>query len=317
MREIVLNHASIKAPSEDTAVEWLKDLVLGLSSLVGAGLAVATLRARHAPSEIYCLPGKSLFSVSIDLLQSGARDEFRFFSALNSKIPLMNDADPQAEARFLTCQHRTLGGDCGEPLLYCAITGAISVGFPSAPEWKGDSLVVSFEELLPDGDLEEWDEDIDNVAQNQHALSVINRHRSELRKHLSEAGSGDAIWINKEEAFPHLLFGRDVEAQLSAINPGELGTLVNRLAGLDEAAAAWSTDKGEAPNWRSKVTDENHSVKTNPRLREARRFQSRAGTRELFYWHARFGSHRRIHLRFDRTTFGVEVGYIGNHLPIR
>ena len=316
MREIVLNHGSIEAPSEDTAVEWLKDLVIGISSLVGAGLAVATLRARYAPSDICCLPGKSLFSISMDMRLSGAREEFLFFSTLNSKIPLLNDADPQAEARFLSCQHRTLAGDYGEPLLYCAITGAISVGFPSSSEWNHDSLIVAFEELLPDGQFEEWEEDVDNVAQKQHALNVIDRHRDELRKHLSETGSGAAIWINREEAFPHLLFGPDVEAQLAAINPGELGTLINRLTSLDDAAAAWLLDRGEAPNWRSKVTDENRSVKTNPRLREARRFQSRSGSRELFYWHARFGARMRIHLRFDRPTFGVEIGYIGNHLPL-
>ena len=316
MREMVLNHVSISAPSPDTAVEWLKDLVIGLSGLVGEGVVNATLRARHFPHEICYLPGKNLLSLSMDLLQSGAREEFLFFSTLNSKVPLMNDADPEAESRFLSCQHRTMDGDGGEPLLYCALSGAISVGFPSTQEWDQDSLTVAFEELLPNGEFEEWDERIDNVARQQHALNVIDRHRIDLQQRLSESSSGNAIWASREEVFPHLLFGQDVEAHLSVINPGEFGTLINRLAALDEAAAAWPKDKGEAPSWKSKVTDENHSVKANPRLREARRFRSRDGTRELFYWHARFGAHRRIHLRFDRTTYTVEIGYIGNHLPL-
>ena len=316
MREMVLNHASIGAPTSDTAVEWLKDLVIGLSELVGEGVVDATLRARHFPHEICYLPGKNLLSLSMDLLQSGAREEFLFFSTLNSKVPLMNDADPEAESRFLSCQHRTIDSEGGEPLLYCAITRAISVGFPSTHEWDQDSLTVAFEELLPNGEFEEWDENIDNVVRQQHALNVIDRHRIQLKQRLSESSSGAAIWASREEAFPHLLFGRDVESHLSVINPGELGTLINRLATLDEAAAAWPIDKGEVPSWKSKVTDENHSVKTNPRLREARRFRSNQGTRELFYWHARFGAHRRIHLRFDRTTYAVEIGYIGNHLPL-
>ena len=51
-------------------------------------------------------------------------------------------------------------------------------------------------------------------------------------------------------------------------------------------------------------------------LREARRFRSSRGTRELFEWHARFGGNGRIHLRIDSTTREIEVGYIGHHLPL-
>ena len=317
MREMVLNNVSFRAPSRDTAVDWLRDLILGMSQLVGAGVVKARLRARHFSHDVECLPGHDLFSISLDLLTRGAHEEFRFFSSLNSKVPLLNDADPQDKARFLGCQHKTMEPEDGEPLLYCAIADGVSVGFPSSQEWDGDLLTVEFEELLADGTSEEWSEDIDNVARQQHAAGVIDRHRRELRELLMQSGNGVAIWNNREEAFPHLAFGYDVETHLSVINAGELGTLINKLGSLDEAAAAWPLEKGEAPPWKSKVTDENYSVKTNPSLREARRFRSREGTQELYFWHARFGSDRRIHLRFDRATFAVEIGYIGNHLPLK
>ena len=317
MREMVLNHVSLRAPTRDTAVDWLRDLILGLSQLVGDGVVGATLRSRYFSHEVDCLPGQDLFSISLDLLHRGAHEEFRFFSTLNAKVPLLNDADPQDKARFLGCQHRTMAAEDGEPLLYCAIAEGVAVGFPSSQEWDGDLLTVEFEELLTDGTSEEWSEDIDNVARHQHALGVIDRHRSGLRELLMKSGNGVAIWDSREEAFPHLVFGQDVETHLSMINPGELGTLINRLGSLDEAAAAWPLERGEVPPWKSKVTDENYSVKTNPSLREARRFRSSEGNRELFFWHARFGSDRRIHLRFHRTTFAVEIGYIGNHLPLR
>ena len=53
----------------------------------------------------------------------------------------------------------------------------------------------------------------------------------------------------------------------------------------------------------------------NRKFREARRFRTSHGTHELFEWHARFGDHGRIHLRFDPESHEVEIGYIGWHLP--
>lgn len=317
MRDMVLNHTSFIAPTRDNAVDWLRDLILGMSQLAGAGVVKPLLRARHFPHDVECLPGHDLFSISLDLLNRGAHEEFRFFNSLNSKVPLLNDADSQIKARFLGCQHKTMAPKDGEPLLYCAIAGGVSVGFPSSQEWDADSLIVEFEELLADGPPEEWSEVIDNLARQRHAASVVDRHRSEIREFLMQSGNGADVWNSREEAFPHLVFGCDVENHLSQVNPGELGTLINKLASLDEAAGKWPLEKGEAPPWKSKVTDESYSVKTNRSLREARRFRSREGTQELYLWHARFGGDRRIHLRFDRATFVVEIGYIGNHLPLR
>ena len=70
------------------------------------------------------------------------------------------------------------------------------------------------------------------------------------------------------------------------------------------------------PSWTRKVTPESQPVMNDPRLREERRFRSHRGTRELFEWHARFGSSGRIHLRMDPSSREVEIGYIGPHLPL-
>ena len=64
------------------------------------------------------------------------------------------------------------------------------------------------------------------------------------------------------------------------------------------------------------VTPESTRVMRDPVLREARGFRSHRGTREIFEWHARFGSGGRIHLRFDPDSREVEIGYIGPHLPL-
>ena len=84
---------------------------------------------------------------------------------------------------------------------------------------------------------------------------------------------------------------------------------------LDESAAKWREVGGTLPPWTCKVTPESSSLMNKPTLSEARRFRSHRDTRELFEWHARFGSNGRIHLRFDASSQEIEIGYIGPHLP--
>ena len=166
---------------------------------------------------------------------------------------------------------------------------------------------------MPDGEFADAREDIDNLTRSVHAGPIVDRHRMELQHQCSNAGD---LWNRREQVFPHLTFGPDVEDHLAALNAGWLSTLVNRLADLDAAAEEWRTAGGPAPPWKSIVTPESVELMKNPTLREARRFRSVRGAMVLFEWHARFGSGARIHLRFDARTREIEIGYIGVHLPI-
>ena len=316
MREMVLNHASIQSPDRDTAIEWLRDLAVGLSHIISEGVVQAVLRASRYSSEIYLSPDWTLFDAQKDLRQTGARDEFLLLATMQTRVPLLNGADLDVANRFRGCDHATLTRADGEPLLYCAISNSVSVGFPSSSPWDHYQVTVIFDELLPSGEFNVAHETIDNLTRSEHASTVIIRHREQIRDGLLQVADAASLWERRQEAFPNLVFGRDVEAHLSAMNPGELGTVVNRLASLDEAAARWPMEGGPAPRWRTLVTDEPSSVKNNPSLREARRFRSGEGTRQLYMWHARFGSNRRIHIRFEGSSYMVEVGYIGPHLPL-
>lgn len=310
MREMVLNHASLQAPDHYSAVDWLKDVTSGMTLLILHRVAESTLRMSRLPHEIHCMPAWSLLDALLELRRVGSLEEYLFIMRLSTKVPLLSDVDQNVVDRFLGCEAKGLHPEDGAPLVLCAITDGIAVGFPSAG-WDRDQLTISFNEMIEDESIGEATETIDNLTRSAHARTICERYRAGL----PQPKNGADLWENREKRFPHLVFGPEVGGQLSALNTAVLQTVVNKLASLDDSAAAWRDSRDTIPTWLCKVTPESDSVMNNERLREARRFRSHYGTRELFEWHARFGSGGRIHLRFDPRTFEVEIGYIGDHLP--
>lgn len=330
MREMVLNHASLSAPDKYTALGWLKDLVVGMTELSQNRVVQSVLRASRDLYSIQCYPYESVWDAYLDLDRQGWWQESLFLMQLADKSPYLNDVeeesllkdvDQEIKDRFrlceaVGCEARTLSPEDGKPLVLCAITDGIAVGFPSEPIWKRDQLDVSFNELIEDstGEISELEvsETIDNLTQTAHAKPILERHRANLRK----SSSYKELWSNRVAIFPNLLFSPGVERQLERLDHALLRTIINKLASLDGAAGEWSVKGGPSPQWRSHVTDETDSVKNNPKLRDARKFRSHNGSSELFMWHARYGNSGRIHLRFDASTYEVEIGYIGPHLPL-
>lgn len=315
MREMILNHASLASAGRREATAWLADMATGMASLVRDGVAPAMLRMVRSAYEIRCPGDRSLYEAYQELRRTGARDAYLFLVRLTTKAPLLSDVDPDVKDRFLACEAtaceaKTLLPEDGAPLVLCAIADGIAVGFPSEPIWDRVRLTVAFQELLTDATLERAEETIDNLARPTHAAPIAVRHRKRVRLECRNAAD---VWSRRGQLFPHLTFGPDVEDQLAKLNV--LSTVVNRLADLDASAAAWRKAGGAAPAWTCRVTDESKSVKEEPGLREARRFQSIHGGRVLFTWHARFGSSGRIHLRFDAGARQVEIGHVGGHLP--
>ena len=307
MREMVLNHASLAADSRSAAVAALKDIISGMAALVNCGAAGRILRSAHDMTQTPCAPGFSLFDALLDLRRTRAHEDYAFFAGLATKSPLVSDLG--TEHRFFGCETRDIPTRDGAPLLLCALEDSVAVSFPTHADWDRDRIVVRFDELLPDGTFSGESEEIDHLSRAGHAEPICLRYQESRRANLR---SGEELWRRRREAFPNLLFGLDVEDDVAALP--HLRTVINRLSELDAAAADWND--GPVPPWTCKVTNESARVQNNPQLREARRFRSRSGAHEFLYWHARFGNHGRIHLRFDAGAREVEIGYIGPHLPL-
>ena len=307
MREMVLHHASVRSPDRHTAVHWLKDVAVGMAQLIDKKVTQSSLRIYRPLYEIGCLPGYSLWDAYQWLREGKERDLYGFLMHLSAKCPLLSEVEFDVEERFRACEAKELSPEDGEPLVLCAITNWIAVGFPSEQVWDNDRLTVSFKELLPDESIGETSETIDYLARSVHAHSIYERHHTAFFQSLIPS----ELWERREETFPNLVFGPDVEL------PSEFSwSIVGKLTDLDRSGAEWRNVGGPTPPWTCKVTPESERVRNNENLLNARRFMSRRGTRELFEWHARVGSGVRIHLRFEANSKEIEIGYIGPHLPL-
>jgi len=255
---------------------------------------------------------ENMFHALNILRSSGAREEYRFIVSLATKTPLLNEVDERINDRFRACENTEFPEDDGAPLVLCAITDWIAVGFPTEPLWDSDSLEIHFDEILDDESITGTTEYIDNLTRSIHAGPICDRHEGKFLAGIEPV----VLWNNREEAFPFLTFGPGVEKNLTEIQSREFHTVVKKLAALNKTAMIWRDEGGTIPPWRTHVTPETDSVNLSKKLREARRFKSRDGTHKLFEWHARFGRAGRIHLRFDLSLREIEVGYIGGHLPL-
>ena len=215
-REMILNHASLSVGDPTVAIDFLKDAVSGAAQLVKEGVVGSVLRADRGAQEIYCAEGFSLFDVVQELRKSGARDEHLFFARMVTKTPLLDGIGADDRQRFLGCETRDLPPEDGDPLLLCALTHAVAVGFPTHEDWDRDRVTVRFEELLPDGTFSPESEDIDHLARATHAAPICARHRHRLRAGLQPG----ELWKNREAAFSNLAFGPDVENHLEELPAG-------------------------------------------------------------------------------------------------
>ena len=321
VRDLVLNHMSLTAPDRRSAIEWICDLIEGISGL-GKFQVVSGRLIRYstdAPVNLWyfqCDDGSRVDNVIHVLRSTGRMEVARRLQQLDNKS-LIEEQDPDIVEKFEACdadgcESVLLTPDEGAPLLLCALTNGIAVSFPSQEHWKRDVLNVRYIEdvLLEDGNFAEYSESVDNLSQSANAQAILDRHRESVR---NCSGPRD-LWLRRGEMFPHLTFGPDVEQQLNRVDNSLLGNVIKRLTQLDETVAEWRDGRDPSPNWRSKVTPERAEVMNQSKWRDARTFRTVAGGTEVFEWHARYGK-RRIHFVLDRSTRSMEIGYIGPKLP--
>ena len=313
MREMILNHASLVDGDQCVTIGWWEDIARGMAKLTQYKVVRASLR-------MYELSYPLLHQIYQEIRKSGAHEEYLFLMRLITKMPLLDDFAEEVKSRLPGCEaeafqlqeRKPLSSGEMEPLLLCALVNGIAVGPPSDPCWDSDLITVAFKEILPDTTIQKVSEKVDNLARSIHADPIRERNRAQIR---TDAGPQD-LWEKRKIVFPHLMFGLGVKANILNLSTHFLNTVVKKLGALDESAKKWCDVGGAAPPWTCLVTPESDTVMNSQKLRKFRLFESLDGTPKMYEWHARFGSGGRIHFRFDATTREVEIGYIGQHLPL-
>lgn len=291
----------------------LPELARGIAQLERSQVVLKSLRMAHAPHQFRIQGGGSLFDAFRECARNGWRDESRYLMTLSARVPIGVGLQPHVRDRIQLSEVTGLNREEGEVLIVCALCDWISVSLPCESLWDRDTLTVEFLELLSDDSFVRVSNSVDNIARSEHAKPIIIRIRQQLQAGCSDGGG---LWERRTAMFPHLVFGPDVRKDLLELNPRLIGTVVNRLAELNKTANDWSENKRHSPPWRCKVTPESQSLMDHPKRAKTRHFRSVHGGKRSFYWHARFGNGGRIHIRFDRANFEIEVGYIGMHRPL-
>lgn len=133
--------------------------------------------------------------------------------------------------------------------------------------------------------------------------------------------SGKELWEKREILYPHLIFCVEVKEQLKDIRiKAHIRNVMKRIQILEDYFSAFD-GKFDKNKVGGDCRDESFSVKSNPELREYRKFKLpyKDGEAAYFYWHINFpGDYPgRIHFLPDVENKKGIIGYIGKHLPTK
>ena len=293
---MVLNHASWAAVARSDAGDSIREV---------AGAMISLIQNRTVGNYLRCLDGWWTGAYN-DVRDLGAHDELDLLLELCDRAPVLR---ANVAASLPGCGVKGFSKDDGEPLALCAITDGIAIGLPRGV-WDNDVVVFTLEQLAPDGEVAETVVKIDHVACYVHAEKICERRRAAL---LSEISSFRDLWRQRRSLYPNLLFGMDVEKQISNLSPGHVGIVLRRLANLDRSAREWYRVRSALPQI-SNVSAESSTVIQDDYLRSQRLHRSSEGDAKLFVNHVKLRNGLRIYVEYCRQSYNIEVGYIGWHL---
>ena len=270
---MIFNHQSAQSLDVDreTTVDWLHDVVQGMSCLVQKNITTTVLRMHKSHYEIVCLPEFTLASAMQSLRERGFRDNF-FFQKLITKVPILSDTDDELRNRFAGCEAHDMTMDDAGPLVLCALTEGILISFPSRPVWAEPLVEIRISELFEDEEIREEDHYVHNLSKESHTEEIKNMHLSHCRASMD----GKEWWKELKDNFPNLEFGPDVHNSLTGVG-SQLTTIRRKLSSLNLSAKKWQDSGSNEPTWFTRVSPESAERMRNPKFRNSRKFLSITG----------------------------------------
>ena len=186
----------------------------------------------------------------------------------------------------------------------------IGVSFPSEPRWAQTRIALRHLRLDRDCHAREDTVEVLNLSGPTHAEQVSD---SIVRRcQLALAEDPLRLASRKNECFPHLRFGRAVDRYLDNLPPAILSRVVQKLMILDDACRKWR--QADTMTFPELSDCRAESEPTMQQYGDRRIFSDPQGRDQTYERHVPVGGYR-IHLRVVHQPRGIEVGYVGRHLP--
>lgn len=180
--------------------------------------------------------------------------------------------------------------------------------------WKSNSISGNYSFINQDEEFQIESRAIDNVSTITPDSDVVNFQRERILEGIS---SGQDLWESREKLYPNLVLCDNVKDQLyHDSEKTHIFAVMKRLQHLQD----YFSQHHEAYNPDELGFDartESESVKTNPKLRNDRKFRLPDGTEEYFFDHIGFtGKYKggRIYFLPDCKNQRCYIGYVGQHL---
>ncbi|WP_375311069.1 hypothetical protein WHZ77_28870 [Bradyrhizobium sp. A5] len=319
MADYVFNSATINPPypTRAEAEPHLASMLEGLAALDAASEVLPTFRLPNDPWCVVLVRHADGSEITLGEMANAFygtihHDYATFFDQLSRAIP----SDAGLEGSIIdellqivpegpaTGYEQTFASvqAAGLDSVLCAVTNSILVGLLRNGLWDFDSMGFLSNEIPYC---------FDHIAIPGHAVAIADRRTQLVRVDLTARN----FWEKKAEAFPHLAFGLDVEAQIGKFSAVLLALLFRRLSELDSLARAWRESANERPPaMLPPITRE--SVATMARYANARKFRGEDGVSRTFEDHVWVDRTHRVHVFLHDNEKKIEVGYVGRHLPI-
>ena len=186
----------------------------------------------------------------------------------------------------------------------------IGVSLPSDRRWAQTRIALQHLWLDRDCHAREDTVEVLNLSEPTHAEQVSDSIVRRFQLALAE----DPLRFSarKNECFPHLSFGRAVDRYVSNLPSAILSRVVQKLMILDDACRKWRQDETMTFPGLSDCRAE--SGPTMQQYGDRRIFSDPEGRDQTYERHVPVGTYR-IHLRLVHQPRGIEIGYVGRHLP--
>ena len=306
---LVFNELSARDPAPNIydARERAADMVQAIAELAGERAANLVAIDSFDLYGVRLADGYTLHQWLTD--QAVDRDLQTLLWTISTKVSFDQDVPGAIKDRFFLSEFRYDDQDAaGLGLAYLLGTAAVSLR--SGESWASVRLRLRHTWIEVDERVHSQEVVALNLADRSQAEEVNNDLLKFARDELT--GNPTGLADRKQECFPHLAFGVDVDDQLSDLSGDVIEQVVGKLIVLDGAVRDWRRNASESPVL-PKVHSESES--TIEKYGNRRVFRDRHGVPKEYGSHAMVGFSYRIHFVIDQRNRVLEIGYIGKHLP--